>query len=476
MPRTLRELLDQTSRRHADRTCFRTATRTVSYRDALEESCRQAGFISGELRASSAVPLGVSGSDPARLLHVVWACLVADVSLAFVPPCRDPDEMQRMLRETGAHTLLTDIAELAHCPWAVSLEALDRRLEGRAQTGSEGAPTSEPGDRGAFLLQTSGTAGEPRWVVCRYQQHLRVLECMHAAGCLDHAAGRTVFLTVPLSHSYGLCSSLEYLSAGGTLVFPSGASRFGPVGELNAPHVRGVDTIEAVPYFYEQLVKIAGRLRPPRLVHVGFGGGAVSALTTEALRGYWPHARYSVRYGLTETPSVVSHKMAALADRRDPRAAGSILPCYDVRIADAKGRSVERGQEGEIVLYGDNVGSYLGSAPREGFPTGDLAFVEPSGELFVTGRKSAFLKNRGFRISPERIESLLMTMDGIRDGRVLLRGDRLLAELVVNGDAGPPQRAVIDYLAERLPAYCIPDRISFVRRIPRTASGKIRRA
>ena len=109
---------------------------------------------------------------------------------------------------------------------------------------------------------------------------------MHAAGCVDHAAGRTVFLTVPLSHSYGLCSLLEYLSAGGTMVFPSGASRFGTVGELNAPHVRGVDTIEAVPYFYEQLVKSAGRLGPPQLVHVGFGGGAVSTLTTEALRGY----------------------------------------------------------------------------------------------------------------------------------------------------------------------------------------------
>ena len=64
-------------------------------------------------------------------------------------------------------------------------------------------------------------------------------------------------------------------------------------------------------------------------------------------------ARYSVRYGLTETPSVVSHKAAALAERRDPRAAGSIVPCYDVQIVDASGRSVERGRDG----------SYLGAAP-----------------------------------------------------------------------------------------------------------------
>ena len=231
-----------------------------------------------------------------------------------------------------------------------------------------------------------------------------------------------------------------------------------------------------MPHFYEQLVKLAGRLQPPRIVHLGFGGGAVSAITTEALQGYWPQARYSVRYGLTETPSVVSHKVEALAQRRDPRAAGSVLSCHDVQITDAKGRSVERGREGEIVLYKDNVAGYLGTAPSEGFPTGDLGFLERSGELFVTGRKAAFLKNRGFRVSPERIESLLMTMDGIRDGRVLMRDDRLHAELVADGDAGPPQSAVTEYLAERLPAYCVPDAISFVPAIPRTASGKIRRA
>ena len=230
MPRTLRELLEQVSRRHPDRTCFRTATRAASYRDALDESRRQARFISSELRASNSVPLGVSTSDPARLLHVVWACIIADVSLAFLPSCRNPDEMQRMMREVGARILLTDIAELSKRPWAVTSEALDRRLQACEPTETAATPTTEPAERGAFLLQTSGTAGEPRWVVCRYQQHLRVLECMHATGCLDHAAGRTVFLTVPLFHSYGLSASLEYLSAGGTLVFPSGASHFGPVG------------------------------------------------------------------------------------------------------------------------------------------------------------------------------------------------------------------------------------------------------
>ncbi len=476
MPRTLREILEQAARRHPNRPCFRTAIQTSCYRDALNESHRLARFISNELQASSAVPIGVSASDPARLLHVVWACIIADVSLAFLPACRNPDEMQRMMHEAGARILLTDIAELSNLPWAANFEALDMRLQAREPIETAAAPTKETAQRGAFLLQTSGTAGEPRWVACSFQQHLRVLECMHSAGCLEHAAGRTVFLTVPLFHSYGLCTLLEYLTAGGTLVFPSGESRFGPIGDLNAAHIReSVDAIEAVPYFYEQLAKLGGRLRPPRIVHVGFGGGAVSATVSEVLHEYWPQARYSVRYGLTETPSVVSHKVGTLAQRRDPRDAGSILSCYDVRIVDARGRSVERGREGEITLYGDNLGSYLGEDPPEGFPTGDLGYLEHGGALFVSGRKSSFLKNRGFRVSPERIEALLMTMDGIRDGRVLMRDNRLLAELVADDDSTPTRHKVIDFLAERLPAYWVPDKISFVPQIPRTATGKIRR-
>ena len=72
MTRKLRELLEQSVRQHPDRTCFRTAVMTASYQDALNESHRQARFISSELRVSNTLPLGVSTIDPARLLHVVW--------------------------------------------------------------------------------------------------------------------------------------------------------------------------------------------------------------------------------------------------------------------------------------------------------------------------------------------------------------------------------------------------------------------
>ena len=133
------------------------------------------------------------------------------------------------------------------------------------------------------------------------------------------------------------------------------------------------------------------------------------------------------------------------------------------------------GARERIVLCGENLGTYLGAARQDSFRTGDLGYLGPGGELFVTGRKAVFLKNRGFRVSPERIESMLMAMNGIRDVRVLMRDSRLVAELVTRGDGTPPRHGVIDYLAERLPAYCVPDRISVVARIPRTPSGKIRR-
>ena len=148
-------------------------------------------------------------------------------------------------------------------------------------------------------------------------------------------------------------------------------------------------------------------------------------------------ARCSVRWGLKKRPPPPATRLCP-PKGRDPSFGGIGPILLRGEVVGANGRSEEGGNEGEIVLCGENLGYYPAAAPPESFPTGDLGILEPSGELFVTGRNAAFLKNRGFRVSPERIESLLMTTSGIRDGQVLMRDNRIPAEVVADGDAGPP--------------------------------------
>ena len=115
-------------------------------------------------------------------------------------------------------------------------------------------------------------------------------------------------------------------------------------------------------------------------------------------------------YGLTEAAPVISanslkaHKLGS---------SGLIAPCLELRICDAEGRVLPVGEQGEIVVRGENVmaGYWKNEratkeALRDGWLyTGDLGYVDNDNFLYVLGRmKSLLIANDGEKYSPEVIE------------------------------------------------------------------------
>jgi acyl-coenzyme A synthetase/AMP-(fatty) acid ligase len=422
--------------------------------------------------------IAVSTNDPAELLFTIWACLYSGTSLVFVPRSADDGPLRAAMQASGARTLLTDIASLGREEWVVSLKEIFASLAGNAvRVAGKGHEVSVRTEA-AFLFQTSGTEGEPKWVRCHFWKCFEAVECMWREGALQHAREQNVFLTPPLYHSYGLSSMLEYTRGGSTLVLPSGSSPLGPVGELgNRDLAERVTAIEGVPYFYSQFSRLAGRFRLPALRHLGFGGGGLDLDAVERLRKHYPEITYSVRYGLTETPSVVSHKFFCPPYDADWRSSGRIMPVYGVDIVDTSGNSLGPEQEGEIAVMGQCVADYIGAECRSSeyiFRTGDIGYLTREGELVVVGRRSVFLKYRGFRLSPEQIESVIYSFSGVEDCRVSMQDARLIAE-VVSSSQSLSKHSLLNYLLERLPAYAVPEDVIQVERIPRTPSGKIKR-
>ena len=84
------------------------------------------------------------------------------------------------------------------------------------------------------------------------------------------------------------------------------------------------------------------------------------------------------------------------------------------------------------------------------------------------------MKYRGFRLSPEQVESVIRLFPGIEDCRVSMQGERLVAEVVSSGNP-VSKRDLLNHLAGRLPVYSIPEDVISVERVPRTPSGKIKR-
>jgi acyl-coenzyme A synthetase/AMP-(fatty) acid ligase len=474
---SLSSLLIQQERKDPERTYLCGQFGSISYGATLTlvRHLAQRLVLSSPVAGRRVV--GLSTEVPEHVAYTVWATIFADISIAFLPYCRDPKVMQRAMKEASVEVLLTDEPALLQESWCLDLKELLRSalsVGDQLEASVKVLPTA-PGESDAgFIFQTSGTAGEPKWVQCEYRKFSNVIDCMLHSGMLDHARGQSVFLTPPLYHSYGLSAFLEYTSTGSTIIFPQGASPLGPVGDLRDPALRDtVTAIEGVPYFYSQLSKLADRFMLPALKHFGLGGGGLDNIAFARLREVYPASTVSVRYGMTETPSVVSHKLFRPPVRgEDWKISGRVLPVYNVEIVDRTGRILDRNQEGEIVVSGECVGTYLGQSGSH-LLTGDTGYLTDSNELVINGRKSVYIKNRGFRISPEWVESVIASFNGIQDCRVQMLDARLVAEVVY--DDSISHSDILAFMSRRLPGYATADKVVRVESVPRTSSGKVKR-
>lgn len=476
MNASLSSLLIQQERKDPERTYLCGQFGQVSYGETLTLARQLGQLLALSRRIAGKRSVGISTETPEYVAYIVWAAIFTDISIVFLPHCRNPDVMRRAMKEASVEVLLTDEPALLQESWGLDLkDILGRVLSGDSQpkASAKALPAASCESNAGFVFQTSGTAGEPKWVQCGYRKFFTAIDCMQNSGTLKHARSQSVFLTPPLYHSYGLSALLEYTSVGSTIIFPKGTSPLGPVGDLKDPALRdSITAIEGVPYFYSQLSKLADRFVMPALNHIGLGGGGMDDFAFDKLRGVYPNITISVRYGLTETPSVVSHKLFHPPFREDRKSSGRVLPVYNVEIVDGAGRILDRNQEGEIMVSGDCVGTYLGQSESH-LLTGDTGYITGSNELVINGRKSVYIKNRGFRVSPESVESIIASFNGIQDCRVLMINSKLVAEVVC--DDSISHRDILAFMSARLPGYAMADEVVSVESVPRTPSGKIKR-
>lgn len=280
----------------------------------------------------------------------------------------------------------------------------------------------------AKITFTSGTTGQPKGV------------CLSAAQ-MEATAAALARTLAPLGLKRHLCALplpvlLENVAgvlaprrANMAVITPSltetgllGAAGFDAQRFARCLNEQGADSVILLPQMLEAwLAEIeAGRLAPPKRLRFAAVGGARVAPETLA-RARAAAIPVFEGYGLSECASVVTLNHPG-ADR--PGSAGQPLPHLAVTLAS----------DGEILVSGPMHLGYLGETPRaEGMPlaTGDLGRIDEDGFLFVEGRKKNILITAfGRNIAPEWVESEL-------------RGEALVAQAVVFGEARPWLSAVI---------------------------------
>ena len=200
-------------------------------------------------------------------------------------------------------------------------------------------------------------------------------------------------------------------------------------------------------------------------------------------------------FGQTETTLTVA-TMPWMTPK--PGSMGLPNPQYDVDLIDADGRSVEAGEQGQIVIRthrGKPLGlfkEYYRDADRtreawhdDIYYTGDVAWKDEDGYLWFVGRADDIIKSSGYRIGPFEVESALMTHPAVVECAITgvpdeIRGQVVKATIVLSKaykeQAGEALIKELQNHVKRITApYKYPRVIEFVDELPKTISGKIRR-
>jgi long-chain acyl-CoA synthetase len=283
----------------------------------------------------------------------------------------------------------------------------------------------KPSDTAAILF-TGGTMGEPKAVEHTYAG------IAHAARYIwslwDLTSDDVVMPVAPMSHIHTfLRGAVAPLLAGCQLVIPE---RYDPAHILDLIERHRVTVFAGgPPRIYHDLINAVGTQRDLSSVRIWAGGGAAFF---DELRALWHEATGSIicdGAGSTEmapwsanTPHVFR---AGSVGRPDPRFA-------TVRILDTDSRVLPPSEIGHLWVAGAHLGRCHGLPRMDSFyRTGDMAYLDEDGFLFLVGRSDDVIRVNGYSAYPAQVEAALASCPGVAAAAVVGVPDAQTGEKVV---------------------------------------------
>jgi acyl-CoA synthetase (AMP-forming)/AMP-acid ligase II len=500
---TIAQLLRWSLRRHAARVAVRFNGGSLTYSELDERSRRLAGHLQsrGLLRGDRVATLLLN--CPAHVdvqLATARAGLVTVPIGAYFDPA--PAEVAFQLNLVGASALIYS-AQLEPLIAALRSQAPSvhtwLRSDGVGETYEAALAGSDRDfadiDTAAVdnycIRFTGGTTGRPKAVLHTHAGYAAMV--VNQLLALDVRATDVMAMVHPLSHA---CGQLlyPYLVKGATTVIEE---RFQAERLLRSISLEGVTSVFLVPTAVASLLEATPNdgSRRHRLRTVFYGGAPMSPALLR--RGLAKFGRVFVQvYGQSESPQAVvvlekaDHRLSGpAAVTRRLAAAGRPVAGVEILVADEAGREVEAGNVGEICIRGPQLmAGYWGDEAatkariRHGWLlTGDMAWRDHEGYLFLVDRKDDMIVSGGMNVYPREVEDRLsehpavaeVAVVGVPDERW---GEAVRAVVVLRNGANADERDLLDHCRPRMARYKVPKSIVFEPGpLPKSAVGKLLR-
>lgn len=467
--------------------------RAFNYREMNDRVGRAAGFLQQHFHVAKGDRVAVLSHNSSDVCEIQFACW--RIGAIFVPVNwrLTVPELEYILDDAAPRVLVADTA------FAEAAEQLKSRLpflklvrRGGADNEYESllqASAALPREASitladtASLIYTSGTTGRPKGA--KISHRMELFACLNYVGATEITGKSKTLVVLPQFHVGGLnCFPNPIFYLGGTVMV---MKSFDPRQflQLLMDPAQGITHVFAVPTIYA-LMSQQPEFATARFDHVvcaAVGGASVPVALLQVLEQQGLPIQQG--WGMTESASMGS-MLLAHKTREKLGSAGLPVQHVQMRIADVNGRILPACEVGELQVRGASITDGYWNRPDANeksfidgwFRTGDAAYLDEEGYLYIVDRWTDMYISGGENVYPAEVENVLAGIDSVLEAAVIgIPNERWgqvgRAFIACKDGARLSESQVLAHCRERLAKYKIPHEIIFTDAIPHNAAGKV---
>ncbi|HXF34437.1 MAG TPA: amino acid adenylation domain-containing protein, partial [Candidatus Acidoferrales bacterium] len=468
------------------------ATGQLTYRE-LDRRANQLARYLQAMGVGSGTRVGVALARSPLVPLALLAVLKAGAAYVPLDPTYPRERLSFVLRDANVTLVLTDGGAPESIPDELPVVDLTEAAQAISQQSESALGESAGADAPAYVMYTSGSAGQPKGVEIA---HRSIVRLVRATNYVDVSAEDTVLQYAPLAFDASTFEIWAPLLNGGRLAVA-------PPGPLSLSELKRtlqrfkVTTLWLTAALFRETVESdLGALAGLRYLLTG--GDVVSPLHAKQFVDAYPDCRLVNGYGPTENTTfsccyVVPSSSAIL----ETVPIGRPIANSSAFVLDSQLQLKPFGAVGELCVGGDGLALAYVNLPEltaERFVsnpfspesllyrTGDRVRMRDDGIIEFFGRFDEQVKIRGFRIEPREIEAALSRHPDVRDAAVVVDTDTC-GDKAIYAYVAPKVKALETFdagelrawLKDRIPAFMLPSAIVAVAALPLTSNGKIDR-
>ncbi|MCT2407802.1 AMP-binding protein [Chryseobacterium antibioticum] len=343
-------------------------------------------------------------------------------------------------------------------------------------------------DDAVNIQYTSGTTGFPKGVTL---SHHNILNNGYSIGMrLKYSQKDRVCIPVPFYHCFGMViGNICCTAHGACMVIPNDS--FDPDITLKTVSDEKCTSLYGVPTMFiaELAVKDFDTYDFSNLRTGVMAGSVCPPEIMKKVENLMNIKEMSICYGMTETSPVSTQTLIGTPLEKQVSTVGTVQDHLEIKIIDENGKTVERGEHGELCTRGYSVMLKYWNDPENTkkvlddarwMHTGDMAVMDDEGYITISGRIKDLIIRGGENISPKEIEDFLYTYVNILDVQIIgipseKYGEEVMAWVKVRKGFDITEAELLEYCKGRIAHYKVPKYWKFVDEFPMTISGKIRK-